>query len=385
MKKYLAVSLLVIVFLTGCTVPENDNPLSESICMNEPLPTESVSKNSCIPINYTKQIGMWLPFMDFEYYMYGKTKEEYTAAVRELLENAINKGVNTIYFHAHPNGDAYYKSDIFPKGVFYDGDYDPLQIMLDTAHSLGLSVHAWLNPYRMQTAEQMENLPEDFIVKKWVSDKSPMVKNVDGRYYLNPAYEEVTELVRRTADEILENYLVDGIHIDDYFYPTTDTEFDSEAFEVSESKDLAQWRREKITGMVKSLYDTVKSHDEKLKFGISPQGNINTDYNTQYADVELWAETDGYADYIVPQLYYGFENAVCPFEPTLIRWEELTDQSEVSLIIGLAEYKLGKYDKWAGTAGENEWIDNPDILERQIKLVKSSTAADGYALYTNLF
>ena len=129
------------------------------------------------------------------------------------------------------------------------------------------------------------------------------------------------------------------------------------------------------------MYDTVKNHGENLKFGISPQGNIETDFNTQYADVELWAGTPGYADYIVPQIYYGFKNETCPFEKTLRRWEKLAENSGVSLIIGLAEYKLGKYDQWAGVLGENEWIDTPDIIERQIELVKSSDVADGYALY----
>ncbi len=381
MKKYLTVFVLTAVLLTGCTVPESGNSLSEIPSATVPATSGQMKENSCIPINYTSQTGIWLPYMDFESYMYGKSEEEFTANVRNILENALNKGVNTVYFHVHPNGDAYYSSDIFPKGTFLDGSYDPLKIMLDTAHSMGISVHAWLNPYRLQTVEQMETLPDDFIIKQWINDNSPMVKIVNGRWYLNPAYKEVTELVSKTADEILNNYCVDGIHIDDYFYPATDPEFDIEAFDLSGRTDLDNWRRENITDMVKSLYDTVKSHGEGFKFGISPQGNIETDYNTQYADVELWTGTPGYADYIVPQIYYGFENETCPFETTLRRWEKLAENSGVSLIIGLAEYKLGKYDQWAGVLGENEWIDNPDIIDRQIELVKASSVADGYALY----
>lgn len=381
MKKYLSLFVMTAVLLTGCAIPEESGSLSEIPSATVPMASEPADTDSCVPINYTNQIGLWLPYMDFENYMYGKNEEEFKENVRKILENALNRGVNTVYFHVHPNGDAYYNSEIFPKGIYLDGDYDPLQIMLNIAHSMGISVHAWLNPYRLQTAEQMETLPNDFIIKEWINEKKPMVKIVNNRWYLNPAYNEVTELVSRTADEILNNYCVDGIHIDDYFYPTNEPEFDIEAFELSGRTDLDDWRRENITNMVKSLYDTVKNHGENLKFGISPQGNIETDFNTQYADVELWAGTPGYADYIVPQIYYGFKNETCPFEKTLRRWEKLAENSGVSLIIGLAEYKLGKYDQWAGVLGENEWIDTPDIIERQIELVKSSDVADGYALY----
>lgn len=379
MKKSIFLAILSAVVLVSCSA--ESMPYSESsnlqIQSQSQSPTEST--DSYIPLNFTNQAGLWLPYMDFENYIYNKSEDEYREAVKKIISSAKADGINTLYFHVHPNGDAYYKSEIFPKGIYYTGDYDPLQIMLDEAHDKGISVHAWLNPLRFQTTEQMESLPDDFIVKQWVNEGSPMVKTVNGRYYLNPAYDEVTELVSKCADEILRNYNVDGIHIDDYFYPTTDTDFDHEAFEASDNSDLAQWRTENITKMVKSLYDTVKSNNKRVKFGISPQGNINANYNSQYADVKLWAGTQGYADYIIPQIYFGFRNETCPFEATLHEWENITGDG-VSLVIGLAEYKTGEEDKWAGASGENEWIENPDIIQQQIDLVKSSTA-DGYALY----
>lgn len=377
MRKYRAIFLLPLVLLTACTMPEYNGMSDNSISPTESA-TEFTEEESSVPINYTEQKGLWLPFTEFDSYMNNET--EFTEALRQKLQNAADQGINTIYFHAHPNGDAYYNSEIYPKGTLLGGDFDPLQIVVDEAHKLGISVHAWLNPYRMQTAEELEKLPESFIVKQWASANSPLVKLLGNRYYLNPAYDEVNKLISQTAAEILENYAVDGIHIDDYFYPTDDPDFDLAAFENSGSDDLAQWRRNNVSKMVKSLYDTVKSYGKDLKFGISPQGNIENDYNVQYADVELWTSESGYADYIVPQLYYGFENECCPFEPTLRQWEKLTENSDISLIIGLAEYKLGKYDKWAGVLGENEWIDDPDIIKKQINLVEDSSA-DGYALY----
>ncbi|MDE7363856.1 MAG: family 10 glycosylhydrolase [Ruminococcus sp.] len=382
MKKLIILSAISIIMFTSCSV-ETEISSAESTPDSFQMQNESQftpdKQNGYTPLNFTNQIGLWLPYMDFENYMYNKSESEYRENIKKILADAKAEDINTIYFHVHPNGDSYYKSEKFPKGTYYTGDYDPLQIMLDEAHNMGISVHAWINPLRLQTVEQMQNLPDDFIVKQWINENSPKVKIVNGRWYLNPAYDDVIQLVSESAREIINNYDVDGVQIDDYFYPTTDTDFDIEAFEASDSSDLSQWRQDNITKMVKSLHDTVKNSDRHLKFGVSPQGNINANYNTQYADVKLWAGTEGYVDYIIPQIYYGFENETCPFEPTLRAWENLTNDN-ISLIIGLAEYKTGEEDKWAGEAGKNEWIDNPDIIQQQIELVKSSTA-DGYALY----
>ena len=377
MKKMLILSLAAAVCLSSCSVPLNEIPSSSESSIQET--TEESGNYS--PINYIRQTGLWIPYMEFEELMYGRSEDDFRRLIRQRFSDALDKGVNTVYLHVHPNGDAYYESKLFPKGVFLDGSYDPLDIAIDEAHKLGISLHAWLNPLRLQTVQQMSALPDGYTTKQWAdSPESGFVREVNGRYYLNPAYSEVSDFISAAAAEILDNYQVDGIHIDDYFYPTTDPDFDRAAFEASGASDLAQWRRDNVTRFVKQLYDTVKSRNNDLRFGISPQGNIDANYNTQYADVKLWSGNKGYADYIIPQIYYGFNNATLPFEPTLRQWEELVGNSGVSLVIGLAAYKQGKYDQWAGAVGENEWIDDPDVIQKQIELVKSSRA-DGYALY----
>ena len=378
MKKLII--LAAALLLTGC-VPHTDELPSDSVTS---VTSESIApdsgKSGYIPLNYTNQTAFWIPYMRFADIMQGKSEDEYRGAVAAMLSEAAEQGINTVYFHVHPNGDAYYSSELFPRGTYWDGSYDPLAIAIDEAHSRGISLHAWLNPLRMQTEEQMNELPESFIAKRWASSENCYIMLIDGRWYLVPVYEEVRQLVSSAADEILTHYEVDGIHIDDYFYPTQEPSFDAEAFDTSGSADLGQWRRDNVTAMVKSLSDTVHAHGERLKFGISPQGNISADYDRLYADVGLWSSDNAYCDYIVPQIYFGFENETCPFEPTLRRWEELTAESGVSLIVGLAEYKLGREDVWAGDSGRDEWVTSPDILERQVELVKSSTA-DGYAFY----
>lgn len=378
MKKLILPLVIIPALLTSCTVqlPEPDQS-SPSSCVQEEQPGE----NSYTPINYSEVRGLWIPYTRFDELIQGRSGEEYRAAVKALLTDAAGRSINTVYFHAHPNGDAYYDSEIFPSGALLDGSFDPLGIMLEEAHSAGISVHAWLNPLRLQTEEQMSEIPDSFITKQWTLEPEKHYAGlVNGRWYLDPAYPEVRELISRAAAEIAEKYPVDGIHIDDYFFPTTDPEFDRAAFEASGASDLAMWRRENVTRYVKGIYDAVKAVNSELLFGISPQGNINADYTTQYADVRLWGGAPGYCDYILPQIYYGFRNETMPFERTLRQWEELTAGSGVSLIIGLAAYKQGKNDQWAGAAGENEWIEDPDVIPRQIALVESSSA-DGYALY----
>lgn len=376
MKK---VFLIFMLACTSCSMEVGQEQITEPTSYVQEMEHLHIEDGDYSAVNYDNPIGMWFPYMHFEEYMYGKNEDEFRTAVHEKFLSAQSENVNTVYLHVHPCGDAYYKSEIFPKGVYLDGEYDPLEIMLEEAHNMGLSVHAWINPLRCQTVEQMHNMPEDFVIRQWAENpECQFVEVVNDRWYLNPAYEETINLVCSGIEEIITEYDVDGIHIDDYFYPTTETYFDSTAFAASGSDDLAAWRTENCTRLVKSIYDTVSRYD--IPFGISPQGNINADYTTQYADVRLWVSADGYCDYIVPQIYFGFRNETCPFLPTLEEWESIVSNDNIKLIIGLGAYKLDKTDIWAGTSGENEWLENPEIINQQIECVKSSSA-DGYALY----
>jgi len=384
MKKILAV-ILILPLLTACGKggsSTESSPVPGNFTYSEQSAEQFgiIPQKNYVPLNYSHVAGEWLPYMRYEEMMSGKTEEEFRKNFRKYITAAKNDGINTVYLHVHPCGDAYYRSEIFPKGVSLTGNYDPLEIMLEEIHALGISAHAWLNPLRCQTVEQMQELPDGFIVKKWADDPDCCIaKIVNGRWYLDPAYEETDRLLCRCIAEIIGNYDVDGIHIDDYFYPATDVSFDAEEFASSGAGDLTEWRMSNCTRMVKAMYDAVKSADSRVEFGISPQGSISGNYNSQYADVKLWSGSEGFCDYIVPQIYFGFRNESCPFAETLALWENMTSD-KVRLVIGLGAYKLGKTDKWAGATGENEWMEEPDIIERQIALVEASSA-NGYALY----
>ena len=299
MKKIIAAACAAAILLSaGCSAFPNE---SSSVILKESVLPAAEDK-AYTPINYKEQVGMWLPYVRFPEIMQGKSEEQFRKAIRELLQDAAAENVNTLYFHAHPMGDAYYRSEIFPHGTFLDGDYDPMQIVIDEAHKLGISVHGWINPLRLQTDDEMKMLPDDYIVRKWIDNGEPFVRNVNGRWFLSPSYPETVELIEAAVGELLENYNIDGVHIDDYFYPSTDEEFDRDAFEKSGSTDLVQWRTENVSRYVKAIYDKVKSFDKRLLFGISPQGNIDSDYTSQYADVRRWSSEEGFCDYIVPQL-----------------------------------------------------------------------------------
>jgi uncharacterized lipoprotein YddW (UPF0748 family) len=379
--KRLAAALLAAYMFTSCeaadsSFSEPETASDMTYCQQEREQLGELA-DGYVPVNYQHMAGEWFPYMHYENYMHGKSEDEFRESVRELYSAAKAEGINTLFLHVHPCGDAYYRSEIFPRGTSWDGDYDPFAVMIEEAHKLGLSVHAWLNPLRCLTTERMKALPDSFVVKQWT--ENGIAKEVNGRWYLDPSCTETDELLRDCIREIITNYDVDGIHIDDYFYPTTAPEFDAEEFAASGSTDLGEWRRSNCTRMVRAMYDEVKSCDSRVEFGISPQGSISGNYDSQFADVRLWSGEKGYCDYIVPQLYFGFENESCPFAETLALWETMTCP-DVRLVAGLGAYKLGKADKWAGAAGENEWIESPDIIQRQIELVEKSSVS-GYALY----
>lgn len=389
MRQTILTTLLIIAAaLSSCTVKDAPvaesfaesaaEPMTLSVQTKEQLPLEDAVETGAkvyMPLNYTDQKGMWFPYMNYGEYMFGKSEAQFREAVAQKYSDAKANGINTIYVHVHPCGDAYYRSELFPKGIYLDGDYDPLAIMLEEGHRLSLSVHAWINPLRAQTAEQMNEVDERFRIKALAKT------NVNGRLYLNPSSDEALSLVNDCVTEIVENYDVDGIHIDDYFYPTTDPSIDAEQFAASGSTDLSTYRLERCSKMVHGIYEAVKRSDDRVLFGISPQGNIRTDYNSQYADVRLWGSCIGYCDYIVPQIYFGFQNETCPFAETLAEWQQLVTCSRVSLVIGLAAYKQGAEDRWAGAAGELEWAEDETVLARQIELVNGSENVHGYALY----
>lgn len=380
MKKFVVCLCVVIVALVWAV-----NRSEKESAGKQPMSVDAVSMNGIFgnelyrPLNFHKQKAMWFTYMDYENILSQKSEEEFSEIISERFENASELGINTVYVQIRAFGDAYYPSEIFCKGKFYtDESFDPLQIMIDKAHSYGLSFHAWINPMRLMKKDEISSQPKSEIERVCVSQEN-FIFEYEGRYYLDPSYSDTADIVCRGIEEIVRNYNVDGIHIDDYFYPSQEVS-DTDEFKKSGKDNIADWRRENINVLVRSLYNTVKSINKGILFGISPQGNIETDYEKQYADVEKWLSEGGYCDYIVPQIYYGYENSECPFEETLDKWKSISD-GNTALIIGLCTYKNGTEDKWAGK-GADEWIINDDVTSRQVTDCTDDPEVDGIALYS---
>ena len=345
-----------------------------------PVTTEPVSGSQVyMPLNYDNIRALWFTFLDYEQLLKGRSAAEFEASMRARFSNAAAMGINTVFVHVRAHGDAYYKSALFAPAAEYTEGYDPLEIMLRAAHDNGLSFHAWINPLRADTTERMDSMDGKYRIKQWYDEKRGDYIIQSGEFwYLNPAYEDVRRLTAEGVAELINGYAVDGIHIDDYFYPTQAAEFDAAAFAQSGSDDLRRWRKENVNELVSLLYGTVKGCNSKVLFGISPQG-LSSANEAVSADIKLWA-VGGWCDYIVPQLYYGFLNESAPFEQLLAEWRSCTSP-EVKLIIGLCTYKCGKTDSYAGS-GASEWLTSPDVASRQAACVLAAEDCDGIALYS---
>jgi uncharacterized lipoprotein YddW (UPF0748 family) len=159
---------------------------------------------------------------------------------------------------------------------------------------------------------------------------------------------------------------------------------DSELYEAYKNSggelSIEEYRKESVSSLVSSVYSLIKSYDENISFGISPSANFKTNNNV-YADVVKWCQEDGFIDYIMPQIYFGFENETMPFKETVEMWLDIEYSDSVSFYVGLAPYKTGELDSNAGS-GQNEWVENSDILLLQYKYLSEKSEFKGFSLYS---
>lgn len=340
-------------------------------------------------VNFSEQKGFWISYLEYMSILKNKSESSFKKSVEKYFDNISALGFNTVYVHVRAFGDAYYYSSLFPSGEQFDGtigtdnSFDALQIMIDCAHARGLSLHAWVNPMRLMTAAQIKNIDNKYQIKKWYEkNNGTYIVETGGRLYLNPAYIEVTDLIADGISEIIRGYDVDGIQIDDYFYPTTAASFDKAAYSASgTSLSLSDWRISNVNKMVKKLYSAVHEANDTVMFGISPQGSLENNYDELYADVKTWCAESGYCDYILPQVYFGFENAALPYNRVISEWSGMVTNRNVKLVIGLAAYKIGAEDNYAGAGGKNEWLNNSDVIARQMVSAQNLPNYGGVALY----
>ena len=353
------------------------------------IPSKSEEEKSEV----TERRAVFISYIELGNYIRGKDVSDAKKTIDDMIKNVNNFGFNMIILQVRSFSDAIYPSTIFPSSrgvVNMEGDtlsFDILDYFIKIAHKNNIELHAWINPYRISNDTDINIISKDNPAYKLLNTNSIKVIDNVGIYY-NPASSEVLDLILDGIEEIIKNYDVDGIHFDDYFYPKS-SNIDYIEYNIAKDLDssltLQEFRLNVITSLIKKSYDLIKDYDKSILFGISPDGNIDNNYNSNYVDTRLFCSEKGYLDYIMPQVYYGFLNSVKPFEDTVKSWNNLITNG-IDLIPALAFYKTGNIDEFA-KEGVNEWIDYNNIIAREVMLSRELTNYSGFSIfrYDSLF
>lgn len=353
---------------------------------------DSASSQQSAPVSVGEMRAVWVPFMTLD--MKGTDYSE--QAFRDKFDNIIQKakacGINTLIVHVRSHGDAMYPSQYFPWSHLLTGTqgkdpgYDPLKYMVEAAHAAGMQFHAWLNPLRIRANGTPSELAAENPYITWRKDEGKendnwVLDQGEDKYY-NPAVPQVRQRIIDGVKEIVQNYAVDAIHFDDYFYPTSEASYDQSSYDAycaglaegAKPLSLLDWRTTNINALITGVYSAIKEVNSQVQFGISPQGNISNDVGMG-ADVHTWGSIKGYVDYLCPQIYSNFDHPLLPFNETADQWKELVTCQDVKLYFGLAVYKAGS------DADEGTWQKANDILKKQIEYGRSLDV-DGFMLYS---
>ncbi|PSR13896.1 MAG: hypothetical protein DA408_14990 [Bacteroidetes bacterium] len=319
-------------------------------------------------------------------------KEQY----RNLLDQLEAMGLNAVIVQVRPAADAFYPSAYAPWSTYLTGrqgaapqdDFDPLAFMIEETHRRSMEFHAWINPYRasmnMDTASLFLTHP--------VFQHPDWLVAYGGKMYFNPGIPAVRQHLVDVVGELVDNYPIDGIHIDDYFYPypIKDIPFPDEGtfkFYGQPFKDINAWRRNNTDQLVGDLHERIKTTNPAIQFGVSPFGVWRnksldpvrgsdtqagaTSYDDLHADVLNWI-AKGWIDYVMPQLYWNIGFAPADYQ-TLVQWWSQNARS-IPVYTGHAAYKVGNNKELA-------WND-PGEIPRQIQLNRRNFQTQGSAYFS---
>ena len=315
----------------------------------------------------------------------------------EILDNCKEMGFNAVFFQVRPSADALYKSEIFPwsryltgtQGVAPSDNFDPLAFAIGEAHERGLELHAWINPYRITNSSGESDL---------LASNNPAILNPNlvmtdsnGKMYFNPGDSASIELIVKGALEIVENYDVDGLHMDDYFYP--DASFNDDAtysYSKDEYPNRDDWRRTNVDKLVRTLDERLHEVKPNISFGISPRGiwanksempeGSDTagggSYSKIYADSRSWVK-NGWVDYIIPQIYWNIGYEIADYTTLCEWWSDVVRGTDVKLYIGEGAYRTtsSTLPAWTGENGTNE-------LRTHILNGRENPNISGYCCFT---
>lgn len=308
--------------------------------------------------------GAWIQCVN------GQFKGIGTATMQRTLTHQLDElqkdGCNVIIFQVRPECDALYESELEPWSYYLTGQqgkapqpyWDPLAWMIEQSHKRGMELHAWINPYRAKTKSPHSNAANHV-----VSRHPERCFQYDGLTLLNPALKENRDYICDVVRDILQRYDVDGLHIDDYFYPypvagctiPDDTDYRANSYGIA---DRGDWRRHNVNLFMEQLCQTIRATKPWVKFGVSPFGiyrNKNSDpngsntnglqnYDQLYADVLLWVNK-GWVDYCVPQLYWEIGNKAADYDELIHWWSKHCQNT--TLVIGEDVERTAKFNQQA--------------------------------------
>ena len=315
--------------------------------------------------------AVWFSYSDLAKFSY-ESRDAFIEDFSEALRVVDNYKNNTIIVQVRPFADALYQSKIYPisKVICHRSSlsFDPLEEMIKLAHKKGISIEAWINPYRISlNKDTYQNFMELSSKKSWLEDTKQSNGYATYKYIFNPESQDVRDYIVAGVKEIVENYEVDGIHFDDYFY-----------IEGTHGETTQGQRMDNVNMLIQDVYQSIKSINSNIVFGISPQGNYENCVN-EGADVDTWLKEDGYVDYIMPQVYwsdqYGPDGKTRMFTDRIELYAGLKRQKTVMLYAGLALYQSGEeLDLDKG------WTLSSSNISEQVQIL-SNNGYKGYSLF----
>ena len=325
------------------------------------------------------------------------TPAQMKAEIDSIIIHTKAVGLNAVIVQVRPTTDALYPSKIFPWSIFLTGEYgkapgenfDPLAYWVEKAHAAGLEIHAWINPYRIahksQNITDLNQLSPDNPARKnptWAVKYEGEEDGYHGAWYFDPGLPEVRQLIIDGATELVENYNIQGFHIDDYFYPARDFNDDATYAKYGSGMAKDDWRRHCVDQLIQGLHACCQKAGKR--FGISPSGiwqNKSSDprgsdtnggehYKNLYADTYKWIKS-GWLDYIVPQIYWHIGFDIADYKVLLPWWDNVCQDTSVDLYIGMAAYRaLGDRPEFIGE------------MPRQLTLNKQYPNVKGHVFFT---
>ncbi|MEW5737465.1 MAG: family 10 glycosylhydrolase [Myxococcota bacterium] len=318
-----------------------------------------------VAVSHTREFrGIWVATvsnLDFPAAVAG-SRDAGIAELGRIVDVAAAHGINAIVFQVRPESDALYASSREPWSRFLTGTqggdpgYDPLGELISLAHARAIEVHAWVNPYRAKVSSSSP------VTAGHISQVlSQHAINYGTATVMDPSAAAVRTWVISEIDDLVRNYDVDGVHFDDYFYPypVSGTPFpDSQQYAAYQADGGTMtrlaWRRDNVNQLVQGVSQAVAARKPHVRFGISPFGiyrpgvpegitGLNA-YDELACDSLAWL-SNGWLDYLAPQLYWPTTQAGQEFDLLIAWWARQVSNGQ-SIFAGHALYRLGTSGAW---------------------------------------